>query len=223
MGGGGGGVRKNKSLVFWNIAGAWNKDKEFWSYIKRFDFLNLSETWLEEKEWERIKEKLPRTHEWECSFAKKSRKRGGAKGGLIIGKRLEWGEEGNVLIKYEEGIILSEIYREGESLGIISVYNVGRWKVIADSIDRLVEDRERKGVIIGGDFNIRTGVGGSIGVNEEGNKKFSKDKTIGNEGMNLIEWVGEKGWYIMNGNVKGDWEGDFMYVGPRGSSVIMCW
>lgn len=110
---------------------------------------------MEEKEWERIKEKLPRTHEWECSFARKSRKRGRAKGEFIIGKKLGWGEEGNVLIKYEEeGIILSEIYREGESLGIISVYNVGRWKVIADSIDRLVEDRERKGVIIGGDFNI---------------------------------------------------------------------
>lgn len=199
----------------------WNKDKEFWSYIKGFDFISLNETWLEEKGWERIKWKLPRTHEWKCSFARKSRKRGRAKGGFIIGKRLGWGEESSVLIKYEEeGIVLSEIYREGESLGIISVYNVGRWKVIADSIDGLVEDRERKGVIIGGDFNIRTGVGGGIGVDEEENKRFSKDKTIGNEGRNLIEWVGEKGWYIMNGNVKGDWEGDFTYVGPRGSSLI---
>lgn len=35
-------------------------------------------------------------------------------------------------------------------------------------------------------------MGGGIGVDEEGNKRFSKDKTIGNEGMNLIEWVGEK-------------------------------
>lgn len=190
-------------------------------HITGFDFISLSETWLEEKGWERIKGKLPRTHEWECSFARKCRKRGRAKGGFIIGKRLGWGKESSVLIKYEEESIgLSEIYREGESLGIISVYNVGRWKVIADSINRLVEDRERKGVIIGRDFNIRTGVGGGIGVDEEENKRFSKDKTIGNEGRNLIEWVGEEGWYIMNGNVKGDWEVDFTYVGSSGSSVI---
>lgn len=36
--------RKVRNLIFWNIAGIGNKDKEYWSYIKRFDFVSLSET-----------------------------------------------------------------------------------------------------------------------------------------------------------------------------------
>lgn len=33
-----------KKFVFWNVAGIGNKDKEFWRYIKRFEFISLSET-----------------------------------------------------------------------------------------------------------------------------------------------------------------------------------
>lgn len=36
----------------------------------------------------------------------------------------------------------------------------------------------------------------------------------------MIEWIGKRGWYLMNGNIKGDWEGEYTYVGGRGSSVI---
>lgn len=36
----------------------------------------------------------------------------------------------------------------------------------------------------------------------------------------IINWVQEKGWYILYGTSKGDWEGEYTYVGARGSSVI---
>lgn len=59
-----------------------NKDKDFWSYIKGFDFVNLSETWLEEKRWERLKRKLPKSHEWDYYFAKKNKKKEGRRKAL---------------------------------------------------------------------------------------------------------------------------------------------
>lgn len=40
-----------------------NKDKEFWRYIKRFEFISLSETWVDEKSWEIWRERLPKLHE----------------------------------------------------------------------------------------------------------------------------------------------------------------
>jgi len=73
--------------LFWNVAGLGNKDKEFWSYVRSFEFVSLCETWVDEKEWEGLKEKLPETHEWVCNFAVKKRIKGKAKGGFIIGKR----------------------------------------------------------------------------------------------------------------------------------------
>jgi len=38
-------------LVFWNVAGLARKDVEFWSYIREYDFLSLSETWIDKKGW----------------------------------------------------------------------------------------------------------------------------------------------------------------------------
>lgn len=57
-------------------------------------------------------------------------------------------------------------------------------------------------------------------MDEEGNKRCSKDKKISNKSENLIRWIEEKGWYILNDNVKGDWEGEYTYVGAKGSTVI---
>jgi len=42
-------------LVFWNVTGLTRKDEEFWSYICEYDFISLSETWIDEKGWDRMK------------------------------------------------------------------------------------------------------------------------------------------------------------------------
>jgi len=77
--------------LFWNVAGLGNKDKEFWEYVRSFDFVSLCETWVDVKGWKWLKGKLPETHEWECSFAVKKKIKGRARGGFIIDKRREWG------------------------------------------------------------------------------------------------------------------------------------
>lgn len=114
----------------------------------------------------KIKGGLPETHEWTCSYAKKGMKKGRTKGGFIIGKRKGWGGAGSILNKYEEeGLILSEIEEEGKMIGIFSVYNsLDKWNNIENSINRLGGEREGDSLIIGGDFNIRTGVQGGTGV-----------------------------------------------------------
>lgn len=35
---------KGKRLIFWNVAGFERQDKDFWYYIKGFDYIGLSET-----------------------------------------------------------------------------------------------------------------------------------------------------------------------------------
>lgn len=64
-----------------------NKVKDFWKFIGEYDFISLNETWLEKERWDRLKNKLPKTHIWACSEAKRVKTRGKAKGGMIIGKR----------------------------------------------------------------------------------------------------------------------------------------
>jgi len=73
-------------------------------------------------------------------------------------------------------------------------------------------------VIVGGDFNIRTG---ELDNENEGTEdRRSKDKIIGNNGKRFIWWIQEGGWYLLNGKMDGDRIGEFTYVGARGSTVI---
>jgi len=53
--------------------GLGNKDEEFWKFVSKCDFISLSETWVEEKSWERSKW-LPDSHEWMGSMARKVKK-----------------------------------------------------------------------------------------------------------------------------------------------------
>lgn len=92
------------------MAGIGRQDVEFWEYLGKFDFISLNETWVEEEGWNRIKGNLPKTHVWECCFAKREKRKGRARGGfiIIIGLRKGWGGNNCDLIRNEvEGIIES--------------------------------------------------------------------------------------------------------------------
>jgi len=47
-----------RKIFFWNVARVGNKDRDFWKYIENFDMVNLCETWIEEKGWEGLRERL---------------------------------------------------------------------------------------------------------------------------------------------------------------------
>jgi len=75
-----------------------------------YDFISLSETWVDEKGWKIWKKRLPRSHEWECGFAVKNKNKRKAKGGFIIGKKKEWKlGKCNLIARKREGMIRLEM------------------------------------------------------------------------------------------------------------------
>ncbi|TGZ54682.1 hypothetical protein DBV15_12603 [Temnothorax longispinosus] len=76
-------------VIFWNVAGLKKKDREFWEYIEGFDIIGLCETWVEEKEWEKIKKNMSKKFVWKCQFAIREKGKGRAKGGIMTGVRKE--------------------------------------------------------------------------------------------------------------------------------------
>jgi len=116
-------------MIFWNVAGLKKKDRDFWKYIKEFDFISLCETWVEEKDWNKLKGYLPNTHMWECRYAKRDNKKVRAKGGFIIGNKKGGGvENGEMIEKCGEGWTITRM-KEGKNrkdLIIVSVYNCSK-------------------------------------------------------------------------------------------------
>ncbi|XP_071581926.1 uncharacterized protein [Temnothorax nylanderi] len=209
-----------RKIMFWNVAGVGNKGKDFWKFICKYDFISLCETWVDKEGWGKLKEKLPKTHDWECSFATKDKKNGRAKGGFIIGKKKNWGDQNTKIIcKQEKGVLISEIVEGEEIKYIISVCNKECWDDLKVILDNVTEGMDGEFMLIGGDFNRIGELGG--GEEEDGGvERKSKDKLVSNGGKGLIDLIQDKGWYVLNGTMVGDWDGEYTFVGARGSSVI---
>jgi len=62
-------------IVGWNVAGVKNKKADFWEYIRGFDVIGLMETWIEKKEWEDLKAKLPEGWNWKCQEAERKHRK----------------------------------------------------------------------------------------------------------------------------------------------------
>lgn len=69
-------VKEGLKICFWNIAGIINKCDETWEYLDIFDIIGLIETWIEEKEWKKIKNKMSNKFNWICTPARKENKKG---------------------------------------------------------------------------------------------------------------------------------------------------
>ncbi|XP_071580245.1 uncharacterized protein [Temnothorax nylanderi] len=213
-------------VAFWNVADITNKDKDFWEGIEEWDVVVMMEIWMDEKGWEKMKEKLPRGYRWRVQIATRKNRKGRACGGMLLGIRKSLEEVKEVRgVEEEEGKIEGKIRIGEEIWRIIGIY-------VNNDIDRKLEgmkdriEEREKGVrtIMGGDFNARTGE--ERGWEEkdergmEGEGRRSKDKKINGDGRKLLEFVEEGGWMIFNGSVKGDEEDEFTYTGGRGETVI---
>ncbi|XP_071577594.1 uncharacterized protein [Temnothorax nylanderi] len=213
-------------MVFWNVAGITNKDKDFWEGLREWDAIVMMETWLDGKGWERVKEKLPREFSWRVQIANKRNKKGRACGGMLIGIRsgLEEIKEGSRM-EEEEGKLEVKIRVGKETWRIIGIYVN---KDIDKKLEGLKECMEKGDMgiktIIGGDFNARTGEEGGWEEETEGRGKErgrkSKDKKVNKDGRTLLEFIEERGWTILNGGMKGDEEGEYTYTGGKGETVI---
>lgn len=49
--------------MFWNVAGMRIKAKDFWRKLADWEVMMLTETWIDKKRWEKIKNRLPGGYE----------------------------------------------------------------------------------------------------------------------------------------------------------------
>lgn len=141
------------------MAGLDRQDKNFWRYIKGYDFIGLNVTWINKKRWEEIRNWLPETHIWHCKYAKKEKERRRAKGGIMLGMRKNLREEESEFIETGLDEIEHVRIKEAEgNLNIIVVYNEenGKEKEIGETIKKIIEICGGERIIVGGDFNIKT-------------------------------------------------------------------
>lgn len=205
-------------ICFWNVAGLVNKCEETWRYLENFDILGLTETWVEEERWQKLKENLPKEFEWWSIPAERESKKGRAKGGIIMAARRNKKEI--KIEKVDKGIMEMKLELEGNSWRIFTIYS----QKIDETMDRILErlQEEEELLLLGGDFNARTGnKGGPIReekVNEKKEVRQSIDQETNGEGRKLISKIEDRGWTILNGSF-GE-EGGWTYIGECGSSVI---
>lgn len=176
---------------------------------------------MEEEKWKKISKKVSNRYEWNCIPAIKENIKGRAKGGIITAIR-----------KDLEGIKAKEINKGAMEISFI--YNKNRWRIVTvysqnneetmDKIRKEIEEEKEDYLLLGGDFNARTGEeGGPIGMGnrterKEEEKRRSKDKVINGEGRVMLNKIRERGWMILNGSFEK--EGGWTYIGELGTSVI---
>ena len=215
--------KANYKILFWNIAGMNNKDKEFWEYLIGFEIIVLSETWIEGKEWKNLKSKLPKEYKWKCEEAKRNNKKGRAKGGIITGVRKEIEEVEEKGVKERVGVQQRIVKLGTKEWKIMGIYS-REIKETIKNIEELVKPTEESNLLLGGDFNARIGKQGGRKDDFEEEKSLVKRETkdIGEnkQGNELIKMIEENGWSVLNGNMRGDEKGEYTYVGARGKTVI---
>lgn len=47
-----------RRIAFWNVAGLGSNAVGFWMELEKWDVMILSETWIEGKDWEKVKYKI---------------------------------------------------------------------------------------------------------------------------------------------------------------------
>lgn len=215
------GGKRNKDrqirICLWNIAGVTNKDEDTWRYLEGFDIVGLVETWMEKEKWRKIEDKMNKKFIWKSVAADREEKRGRARGGMLIAIRKEM--EGIKVREISKRTVEIELTRTRERWRIYVIYSQ-KIEETLEELKREIKEEEEGHLLIGGDFNARTGnEGGPIyGMEKEKETRKSKDKIVNREGKILIETMRERGWMIMNG--KGEEEGGWTYIGERGTSVI---
>ena len=153
--------------------------------------IGLTETWVEEKDWTKVKGYLPKSFNWKCEPAVRETKKGRPKGGIITGVRKEWKEKDGA--KSSTNVVERKVEINKQSWSIITLCSRGI-KEIEKQLNEIVKENEEGCVIIGGDYNARTGNEGGILSCEQKERctRRSKDKIINKEGQLLIEVINEK-------------------------------
>ena len=115
----------------------------------------------------------------------------------------------------------------GEIFYFIPRYlNCTNWKNDFDKFYNFIHEFKENNFCIVGDLNARLSDKQILDDNllnnlpQYNNIRMSNDKKLNGEGKKLYELIEDIGGIILNGRTKGDFAGDFTFIGGRGNSVI---
>ena len=158
-------------MLIWNVAGAKKKTEETWKYIRSFDIIGLTETWIEVKEKHWIHKKL-QGYTVKNIPAVRLKRRGRVKGGLVLAirKGIEVLEEeiGNI-VEVKKELAAVKLRLDGKDIYYILTYMRENRNDNWNEIEKIVERGIGEIILLGGDFNARTAnEGGNI---DEGHRQ----------------------------------------------------
>lgn len=108
---------------------------------------------------------------------------------------------------------------------VIGIYVNGDWRQKIERMRKWMEVGGKERVIVGGDFNARTGELEGRGRWGEGDGEEesikSKDKGINRKRKKLVEDLEKLGLMIFNEETEGDKNGEYTYTKGRGNTVIV--
>jgi exonuclease III len=196
-------------IVYWNVQGLRRKAKEISNYLEHYDIIALTETWIEENDYQATERNLPKEYHWHWTSAVRRKARGRAAGGLVIGIR---GDIEHKDFSCNMNGCWSSIMAKlgGVWYRIINIYNNTSLAHLKNEITGLIEESQERNLIIGGDWNARIGTLCAANSNEE---RSTKDKRINEEGSRWADLVNAKGLTLLNGNTMGDWDGEYTRLG----------
>lgn len=96
----------------------------------------MVESWLDKKEGEKVKGKIPKGYVWGMQEAKKVSRKGKAMGGILMGIKRELWEKGEKIEVSREGIIVGRIKERKRSWRIVEIY-------VKDNMGEMLQELER--------------------------------------------------------------------------------
>ena len=199
---------------------------ELGEFLEEFDIVCLQETWLEEKNEEKVISKLNKRFKWWTKAAVRGNVRGRASGGQLVGIKKSASENCKV-VEWTYGMIIKIVRGMEKDVWVIVVYNNVGFKRIEKDLEQCVEEGVEEGVaiVIAGDFNARIGAEQGIVESEDEvgglGERRSQDAVVNAEGRKLLSFCERLGLAVLNGRTKGDEMGNLTFIeGGSGSSVL---
>ncbi|KAJ3641742.1 hypothetical protein Zmor_028221 [Zophobas morio] len=142
--------KRGLKFLFWNIAGLKKKDNLFWDYVKKFDFVGLTDIWILEREWNKLNDVCQRNF---SEFARDKKRK-------TQGESKRWNHNRSEE-RYKRNRTGGD--RNGRKLTV----NKKRWRICTifsrgmrntkQGIQEKIEESEEEFLLLGGDFNARIG------------------------------------------------------------------
>ena len=192
------------NAVFWNVAGTAGLKSDGWGYLRGFEIIGLVETWEKEGKSRRAEQEL-RDYEVEVRYAVREKKKGRAKGGMLLGVKKELKLKIEWMEKTTDEAIAAR-WRTGNEDWLWGItymrhHKKENFKVMEEWIEK-----NKEGItVLNGDFNARTASEGGLWDTEgEKEDRKSKDRSENEDGKELVSWLEEHGVGIGNGSTEGD-------------------